>query len=92
MTRKEQIIQTYPEIFSESGAQKGLTMKAIAERVNISEPAIYRHFHNKEAMIIAMIQQVRDELFERVDATIRSPLTSMEKLYQIYKHHLFYLK
>jgi len=91
MTRKEQIVQTCMEIFSESGA-KGITMKAIAEGVNISEPAIYRHFHNKEAVIIAMIQQVRDELFKRVDAINRRPLTSMEKLYRIYEHHLFYLK
>lgn len=90
MTRKEQIIQTCMDIFSKGGV-KALTMKAIAERVNISEPAIYRHFNNKEAIIIAMIKQVQDELFKGVDGIIRRPLTSIEKLYQIYKYHLFYL-
>ena len=91
MTRKEQIVQTCMDIFSEKGA-KGLTMKAIAERVDISEPAIYRHFHNKEAVIIAMIRQVRDELFLRVDEILRRPMAAMEKLERIYDHHLFYLK
>jgi len=79
------------DIFSEKGA-KGLTMKAIAEKVSISEPAIYRHFHDKEAMIVAMIRQVRDELFLRVDKILRCSLTSLEKLKRIYTHHLSYLK
>ncbi|MBW1660150.1 MAG: helix-turn-helix transcriptional regulator [Deltaproteobacteria bacterium] len=61
MTRKEQIIQTCMEIFSENGIQ-GLTMKAIADRVHITEPAIYRHFRNKEAVLVAMITQIREEL------------------------------
>ncbi len=91
MTRKEQIIQTCMEIFSENGIQ-GLTMKAIADRVHITEPAIYRHFRNKEAVLVAMITQIREELFRRVDEIIRRPLASIEKLYRIFGHHLFYLK
>jgi len=79
------------DIFSESGTE-GLTMKAIADRVEISEPAIYRHFKNKQAIIISMITQIRDELFKRVDEIIRRPLTSVEKLYYIFGHHLFFLK
>lgn len=91
MTRKEQIVQTCMDIFSEEGV-KGLTMKAIAERVHISEPAIYRHFRNKEAVMIAMIQEIRDELFKRVDEISIRPITAAEKLKKIYDHHLFYIK
>ncbi len=91
MTRKEEIVQRCMDIFSESGTE-GLTMKAIAERVKITEPAIYRHFRNKQAVIIAMINQIRDELFKRVDEIARRPISTMEKLYRIFEHHLFYLK
>ncbi len=91
MTRKEEIVLRCMDIFLEEGV-RGLTMKAIAERVNISEPAIYRHFKNKEAVMIAMIHQVRDELFKRVDEIARRPMTAVEKLRKIYDHHLFYIK
>ncbi|RTZ93879.1 MAG: hypothetical protein DSY91_01235 [Deltaproteobacteria bacterium] len=91
MTRKEEIVQRCMDIFSESGTE-GLTMKAIAERVNISEPAIYRHFKNKQAVILAMINQIREELFKRVDEIARRPMSAMDKLYRVFQHHLFYLK
>ena len=91
MTRKEEIVHTCMDIFSESGAQ-GLTMKAIAERVNITEPAIYRHFQNKQAMIIAMIDKIREEIFRRVDDIVGQPLSDVEKLQKIFSYHLTYLK
>ncbi len=91
MTRKEEIVQTCMDIFMEEG-MKGLTMKAIAERIRISEPAIYRHFRNKQAVMIAMIQHIRDELFKRVDDIATRPMPAHEKLRKIYDHHLFYIK
>ena len=91
MTRKEEIVQTCMDIFMEKGV-KGLTMKAIAERIHISEPAIYRHFHNKQAVLIAMIHHIRDELFKRVDEIAGRPAPAIEKLRKIYDHHLFYIK
>lgn len=91
MTRKEEIVQTCIAIFMEEG-MKGLTMKAIAERVHVSEPAIYRHFRNKQAVIVAMICYIRDELFERVDEIVARRIPAVEKLHKIYEHHLFYIK
>ena len=91
MTRKEQIVQTCMDIFTESGTD-GLTMKAIAERVRISEPAIYRHFENKEAVIIAMVVHIRDEIFRYVDEIAAQSLNAVEKLHRIFEHHLYYLK
>ena len=91
MTKKEEIIRICMDIFSESGVQ-GLTMKAIADRVQISEPAIYRHFQNKRAVIIAMITQIRNEILRCVDDITRQPLHEIEKLHRIFGYHLFYLK
>ena len=91
MTRKEEIVRTCMDIFSESGVQ-GLTMKAIADRVRITEPAIYRHFRNKEAVLVAMITQIREEIFRRVDEVAHRPIDAVEKLREVFGHHLAYLK
>ncbi len=91
MTRKEQIVQTCMDIFLERGA-KGLTMKAIADRVDISEPAIYRHFQNKEAVVVAMIEHVRKEMISYVEEVAHENLTTVEMLSKIYAHHLSYIK
>ncbi len=91
MTRKEEIVRTCMDIFAESGAQ-GLTMKAIADRVNITEPAIYRHFASKQALIVAMIRQIHEELLSRVDDIAGRPSNTLEKLRTIFGYHLSYLK
>jgi len=44
--RQEQIIKAAIQIVSEGGLQ-GFSIRKLADRVGISEPAIYRHFKNK---------------------------------------------
>lgn len=48
--RKESIIITAIEVLYEAGIN-GMTIKEIAKRQNISEPAIYRHFNGKKEII-----------------------------------------
>lgn len=48
--RKESIIITAIEVLYEAGIN-GMTIKEIATRQNISEPAIYRHFNGKNEII-----------------------------------------
>jgi len=50
LQRKESIIITAIEVLYESGIN-GMTTKEIAKRQNISEPAIYRYFNGKKAII-----------------------------------------
>ena len=54
--RQAEIIKTATEIVSNSGIQS-LTTKSLAEKISISEPAIYRHFKNKSEIVRAMIRQ-----------------------------------
>jgi len=53
--RQLQILQESIELISEKGIQ-GLTIKNIAEKIGISEPAIYRHFDNKSAIIQGIVK------------------------------------
>lgn len=48
--RQLQIIDAAIELISKGGIQE-LTMKNLSKRIGISEPAIYRHFENKAAIL-----------------------------------------
>jgi AcrR family transcriptional regulator len=54
-TRKDEIIDAALEVFSESGYEGG-SMREIAKRVGVSEPALYRHFDGKEALFLALLR------------------------------------
>jgi len=62
--RKGQILQAALEVFGERGYDAG-SMREIATRVGVTEPALYRHFPGKEAIFLTLMRlgagRVRDE-------------------------------
>ena len=52
--RQLEIIDLSIEIIAEQGIQ-GLTIKNIAKRIGISEPAIYRHFDSKTQILLTIL-------------------------------------
>lgn len=52
--RQLQIMQESIELIAEKGIQ-GFTIKNLASKINLSEPAIYRHFLNKNEILIGII-------------------------------------
>lgn len=69
--RKAEIVEAATEVFAEKGYDAG-SMREIATRVGVSEPALYRHFPGKEALFIAIIRtagaRVRDETLALVES------------------------
>ncbi len=53
--RKAEIIDAAAEVFGEQGYDGG-SMREIASRVGVTEPALYRHFSGKEALFLALIR------------------------------------
>jgi len=53
---KSRIITAARDIFLENGLE-GLTMRAVAETVGISPTAIYRHFKDKEEMLMSVVEE-----------------------------------
>jgi len=53
---KERILSTAVRIFLERGF-RGLSMRRIGEQSGITGPAIYRHFRDKEDLVMAIIQE-----------------------------------
>jgi len=79
--RKAEILDAAASVFCERGYEGG-SMREIASRVGVTEPALYRHFPGKEALFLALIRVVaarmRTETFALVDSvqpgTIRTQL------------------
>jgi AcrR family transcriptional regulator len=81
--RQLEIIDVSIGLIAEKGIQN-LTIKNIAEKMNISEPAIYRHFDCKLEILLAILDsfdQRVDALFEQVNQST-APYT--EKLKAFY--------
>ena len=68
--RKGEILDAAATIFAESGYTGG-SMRQIASRVGVSEPALYRHFPSKEAIFITMLRLGAGRLRGEAIALIR---------------------
>jgi TetR/AcrR family transcriptional regulator, fatty acid metabolism regulator protein len=52
--RQQEIIDTAVAIIADEGIQR-LTTKELSRRIGISEPALYRHFESKLAILVAIL-------------------------------------
>ncbi|NLJ81064.1 MAG: TetR/AcrR family transcriptional regulator [Firmicutes bacterium] len=78
--RKEEILSKALAIIFESGA-RSLTMRSLAQRVGLSEAAIYRHFRHKEDLIQNLTNQTCDPLLaEGLEKS--DPWEALQKLMQ----------
>ncbi len=63
--RQRQIVDHAIEMIGEGGLT-GLTMRRLSERLGVTEPALYRHFENKTAILAAMLTVLEAETYERL--------------------------
>jgi AcrR family transcriptional regulator len=68
--RRGEILSAALQVFAEKGYDAG-TMRDIARRVGVTEPAIYRHFASKEDLFLELLRsaagRMRDEVFSMLD-------------------------
>ena len=68
--RKGEILDAALDVFAERGYDGG-SMREIASRVGVSEPALYRHFPGKEALFLTLLHvgggRLRTEAFALID-------------------------
>lgn len=87
-SRQDEILDRAMELLREGGLA-GLTMKKVAERVGFTEPAIYRHFPNKQALLLGVADRL-GSLFlgpvREIDA--RSDLSPIERIERMVAHHI----
>lgn len=87
LTRKEELIQTAVDLFSERGF-KGTSIRDIAESLGISVSNMYHYFENKEGLWLAILEYSVRGLPEKLEAVWRLDAGPVERLRVLLKTHL----
>lgn len=75
--RRRQIADAALTLIAERGLGK-FTTAAVASLVGLSDGALFRHFKNKRAIVLAVIQSIEDRLFEGPLPSDGDPLDRLE--------------
>jgi AcrR family transcriptional regulator len=59
---RDEIVAGAVALLDETGDETSVTLRAVARRVGISAPSIYRHFADQPSIMLAVVQQAFDEL------------------------------
>ncbi|MFE7270082.1 TetR/AcrR family transcriptional regulator [Streptomyces sp. NPDC057623] len=71
---RQKIQEVALELFVEQGYEK-TSLRGIAERLNVTKPAIYYHFQTKEAILISLFQDLGQPLAEIIAWAQEQPRT-----------------
>ena len=86
--RKDEIVDRAFELVREHGFA-GLRMRQIADKVGVTEGALYRHFPSKEAILLALVDRIEGRLLGPIrQIASRADLSPERKLEEILRHHL----
>ena len=72
------------------GGYESLSIRELAKRVKISEPAIYRHFLNKEDIVLGILNRISN-FDQNLIASINKKKTTKEKLNEFICFHFEFL-
>lgn len=81
--RREVTVQTVIELAGEQNPSQ-ITTAAIAKRMGLTQGAIFRHFTNKNAILLAVMEWVTQRLMLRLEKAIQgksSPLAAIEAMF-----------
>lgn len=87
--RQQEIIESAGKLLMEKGI-KGLTTKNLAQEMGFSESALYRHFNNKEDIIVLLLDYLGSNIKERLHIISENDKTSLEKLLQLFDSQFRY--
>lgn len=87
--RQLEIIEAAGKLLMENGI-KGLTTKNLANEIGFSESALYRHFKNKEDIIVLMIDNLLQNIQNRFQNLPLENKTSSEKIKEVFNSQFNY--
>lgn len=87
--RKAEIVDVSMELLMEEGMQS-LTIKNISKRNNISEAAIYRHFPDKHAILMALVDAFEQNLMHALNSPFKNYQNPLKRLQEIMKSHMIF--
>src|SRR5450432_547055 len=63
----EDIVSGALALIERSGSDEAVTLRAVAREVGISAPSIYPHFADRDAIVMAVVLRVFDELARAIE-------------------------
>lgn len=83
---REDILIAAADVLQRNGYE-ATTMKDIAASVNLTAASLYHHFRNKDALLLAVLEEGLEQVLSQIEVIAASNLPSAEKLRQmIYAH------
>lgn len=67
------LIDAAVELIAETGSVDGVSLRAAARRAGVSPMAVYNHFADKEALLVAAVEHCWDEFQAAIAATLDEP-------------------
>lgn len=80
--RRQQILQALAQMLEEPQPEK-ITTAALAQRLQVSEAALYRHFASKAQMYEGLIEFIEQALFTRINRIVSEEAQGVRQLYAI---------
>lgn len=85
--RRQVIVETVVELAAERNPND-ITTASIAQRMGLTQGALFRHFPNKSAIIQAVMEWVAERLLSRVDEAAKESLSPLAALEAIFMAHV----
>lgn len=84
--RKEQIIEAALHVLSGNHIKK-LKMSDVAEHMGLAPSALYRHFKNRDALLSAILEQIRTKLHANLESVRQQSDNSIVRLKEMLMRH-----
>jgi AcrR family transcriptional regulator len=68
----EEIVVGALAIVDREGTDEAVTLRAVAREIGIAAPSIYAHFADRDAIVLAVVARIFDELTEVISAAVDS--------------------
>lgn len=89
--RQIEIMEASGKILMDKGI-KGLTTKNLAQEIGFSESALYRHFKDKEAIVLLLIQYLAKNINQRFEQILTTNGSEEEKYLSLFKSQFQFFK
>ena len=85
-SRQKEITEVALELISEKGIQ-GLTIKNLAKKIGITEPAIYRHYDSKIDILIAVLDLFKQNTEQLFENELNHEGKAIDKIEHLFSRH-----
>lgn len=80
--KKQDIVNLAAELMRHSG-YAGVSLKAVADKMKVTEPALYYYFKSKEDLLYAIVNQTVDETLASMEELVQQQMPATVKLQHI---------